>query len=74
MDWKGIVILITTILGIFTFIGMLYDAWSSLKNAGTNSEQKQQIKKDLIRNIIFGAIIIVLIIGAETTIFYELLG
>lgn len=33
MEWEEIVILITVILGIFAFIGILYDAWSSLKNA-----------------------------------------
>lgn len=40
---------------------------------GTNSEQKQQIKKDLIRNLIFGFVVFVLIIGLETWIFYGIL-
>lgn len=74
MDWKGIVILVTALLGIFAFLGMLYDGWSSMKNAGTDSEKKQQIKKDLIRNIIFGAVILFLVISVESGIFYGLLG
>ncbi len=70
MDWKGIVMLVTSILVVFGAIGILYDGWSSLRNAGTNSEQKREIKKDMIRNLIFGAIIAILILGSEAILLY----
>ncbi|NQX83113.1 MAG: hypothetical protein HRS50_00140 [Mycoplasmataceae bacterium] len=73
MEWKGIVILVTSILGVMAFIGILYDGWSNMRNAGTNSAQKHEIKKDMIRNIIFGAVVLALILGLESGIFYGIL-
>ncbi len=74
MEWKEIVIVITVILGVFAMIGILYDAWSGLRNAGTNSEEKREIKKDMIRNIVFGAIILVIILSLESWILFGVLG
>ncbi len=66
---ETIILSITAILGVFSLIGIIYDAWSSLKNAGTNGDLKKEIKKDLIRNLIFGAVILFLVFSLEVWIF-----
>ncbi len=74
MTWKEITILITVMLAAFAFVGILYDAWSGMKNAGTNSELKREIKKDMVRNIVFGAVILIVIVGVESMTFYLIMG
>lgn len=69
MNTEQIVILVTGLLGVFAFLGILYDAWSAMRNAGTNSGLKHEIKKSLITNLIFGSIVLFLSIGLEVWIF-----